>query len=48
LLEDFQGNVRVSILKNELGNEYKYYNAIQELKNQQGIQARIPYEVEIY
>jgi protease-4 len=48
LLEDFQGNVRMSILKNELGNEYKYYNAIQEIRNMQGIQARIPYEVEIY
>lgn len=48
LLEDFQGNVRISILKNELGNEYKYYNAIQELRNMQGVQARIPYEVEIY
>ncbi|MBI9055346.1 MAG: signal peptide peptidase SppA [Bacteroidales bacterium] len=48
LLEDFQGNVRVSILKNELGDEYKYYNAVQNLKNLQGIQARIPYEVEIY
>jgi protease-4 len=48
LLEDFQGNVRVSILKNELGDEYKYYNAVQNLKNLQGIQARIPYAVEIY
>ena len=48
LLEDLQGNVKVSILKQELGTEYKYYKTLQNLRNMQGIQARIPYEVEIY
>jgi protease-4 len=48
LLEDFQGNVKASILKKELGNEYKYYQRLQDLKNMQGIQARIPYDIELY
>ncbi|MFP4024083.1 MAG: signal peptide peptidase SppA [Thiohalospira sp.] len=48
LLEDLQGNVKASILKNELGNEYKYYERLQEIKNMQGIQTRIPYDIEIY
>ena len=48
LLEDLQGNVKASILKNELGNEYKYYERLQDIKNMQGIQARIPYDIEIY
>ncbi len=48
LLEDLQGNVRVSILKQELGTEYKYYETLRNLTTQEGIQARIPYEVEIY
>jgi len=48
LLEDLQGNVKASILKKELGNEYKYYQRLQDLKNMQGIQARIPYDIELY
>lgn len=48
LLEDFQGNVKASILKQELGTEYKYYKTLRNITAQDGIQARIPYEVEIY
>lgn len=48
ILEDWQGNVKTSILKNELGEEYTYYENLQEIKSMQGIQARIPYHVEIY
>ncbi|HAN19905.1 MAG: signal peptide peptidase SppA [Bacteroidetes bacterium GWC2_33_15] len=48
ILEDLQGNVKTSILKNELGEEYTYYENLQEIKSMQGIQARIPYHVEIY
>ncbi|MBU8892250.1 MAG: signal peptide peptidase SppA [Bacteroidales bacterium] len=48
LLEDLQGNVKASILKQELGAEYKYYENLQNIIKQQGIQARIPYEIDIY
>jgi len=48
LLEDFQGNMKASFLKKELGNEYRYYEKIQTIKNLKGIQARIPYDVELY
>ncbi|NOQ24743.1 MAG: signal peptide peptidase SppA [Bacteroidales bacterium] len=48
LLEDLQGNVKTSILKQELGTEYKYYKTLRNITSQEGIQARIPYEVEIY
>ena len=48
LLEDLQGNVRVSILKKELGADYKYYENLKDLVNHQGIQARMPYEVDLY
>jgi protease-4 len=47
-LENIQGNVKASILKDELGNEYKYYQRLQDIKNMQGIQARIPYDIELY
>ena len=48
ILEDLQGNAMTSIVKNQLGNEYKYYETLQNAKQMQGIQARIPYEIEIY
>ena len=48
LIKDLSGNVKASIIKKELGNEYKYYNSIQKLRNLQGVQTRIPYEIEIY
>ncbi|MFC2152517.1 signal peptide peptidase SppA [Bacteroidota bacterium] len=47
-LEELQGNVRASFLKKELGSEYKYYKALKEITNHQGIQARMPYEIDIY
>ncbi|MCG8410123.1 MAG: signal peptide peptidase SppA, partial [Bacteroidales bacterium] len=48
LIKELSGNVKASIIKKELGNEYKYYNSIQKLRNLQGVQTRIPYEIEIY
>jgi len=48
ILEDLKGNAKVSILKNELGDEYKYYETLQNIKSMKGVQARIPYEIEIY
>ena len=48
ILEDLQGNAMTSIVKNQLGSEYKYYETLQNAKQMQGIQARIPYEIEIY
>ena len=47
-MKELQGNVRVSILKNELGDQYKYYENLKSITNQQGIQARMPFELEIY
>ncbi len=48
ILDELQGNVRASIIKQELGTEYKYYKALKNLTEMEGVQARIPYEVEIY
>ena len=47
-MKELQGNVRVSILKNELGDQYKYYENLKSIQGMEGIQARIPYEIEIY
>lgn len=47
-MKELQGNVRVSLLKNELGDQYKYYENLKSIKDIQGVQARMPFELEIY
>ena len=47
LLSQIGGEVRMNILKNQLGESIKYYNMVQEIKNLSGIQARLPYLIEI-
>jgi protease-4 len=48
LLSQLGGEIRMSILKKELGESVKYYNILQELKELSGIQARLPYFIEIH
>ncbi|MBE3087074.1 MAG: signal peptide peptidase SppA, partial [Bacteroidetes bacterium] len=48
LLSQLSGEIRMSILKRELGESVKYYNIIQEIKDLSGIQARLPYFIEIH
>lgn len=47
-MKELQGNVKASVLKNELGDQYKYYENLKAIENLKGIQARIPYEIDIY
>jgi protease-4 len=48
ILSQLSEDVRMSILKKELGESVKYYNMVRELKDISGIQARIPYFIEIH
>ena len=48
ILSQLEGEVRMSILKNELGESVKYYNIIQEVKDMSGVQARLPYFIDIH
>jgi protease-4 len=41
------GEIRMNILKRELGESVKYYNILQEIRELSGIQARLPYFIEI-
>jgi len=47
-MKEFTGNVKASVLKNEMGDSYKYYREFENVKEMQGIQARIPYKIDIY
>ena len=48
IIEDLGGQVRSSIIKNELGKTYPYYIKINELINMDKIQMRMPHQFEIY
>ena len=47
-IKNLTGEVKLGILKSELGDEYKYYNEYKSLLNMKGIQARLPYSIEVY
>ncbi len=47
LLKQLSGDVRMSILKKEIGESLVFYKRIMELKELSGIQARLPYFIEI-
>jgi protease-4 len=48
ILSQLTGELKMSILKNELGESVKYYNILQEVKEMSGVQARLPYFIEIH
>ena len=48
LMKELTGDAKLRILQNELGEQYRHYRNIQELKEMQGIQARMPFYLEIH
>jgi len=48
LLSQLGGDVKMSILKKELGESVKYFDFIKEIKELSGVQARLPYFIEIH
>jgi hypothetical protein len=47
LLSQLSGDVKMKLLKKELGESVRYYNMMQEIRELTGIQARLPYFIEI-
>jgi len=48
ILSQLTGEVRTRILNRELGEYKKYYDELQEIKDLSGIQARLPYFIEVH
>lgn len=48
LFSQLSGEIKIRILKNELGDYKRFFDEIQEIKNLSGIQARLPYFIEIH
>ena len=47
ILEELETGFSTSIMKYNLGDEYKYYKALNDIKNLKGIQARMPFQFTI-
>lgn len=48
LVENLQGEIKVGLMKMQFGEACKLYQYAERVKGMQGIQARMPYELEIY
>ena len=48
LLKGFTTEAKAILVKDDLGKGYKYYNRVMQMVENQGVQARIPYDVEVY
>ena len=48
LLKELSENLSIKVLENKLGDSYKYYKVLKEAVNYNGVQARMPFEIEIY
>jgi len=48
LMNDFGGQVKAYVIEDELGESYKYYNRLNQLRKMNGVQAIIPFVVDIH
>jgi len=48
ILSQLTGEIKMRILKQELGEYKRFFDEIQEIKNLSGIQARLPYFIEVH
>lgn len=48
LLKGITTEAKAMLVKDDLGKGYKYYNRVMQMVENQGVQARIPYDVEVY
>jgi protease-4 len=48
ILTQLTGEAETFFVKRELGEQYHYYKAIKNIKRYQGIQARIPFELDVH
>jgi protease-4 len=48
ILSQLTGDIKMRILKQELGEYKKFFDEMQEIRNLSGIQARLPYFIEVH
>lgn len=47
LMKEISGSAKASFMKDEMGEGYKYYEQLRGILSQRGVQARMPYDIEI-
>ncbi|MCB8994167.1 MAG: signal peptide peptidase SppA [Bacteroidales bacterium] len=47
-VKQFTNDVRIKIINKELGTDYKYYKQLEAIKSMQGIQAIMPFDIELF
>jgi protease-4 len=48
LIRDLSGNIKMSLMKKELGESFRYYIELKDLVYSSGIQMELPYKFDIY
>jgi protease-4 len=48
LMKEFTGSAKAKLMKDELGETYKYYQELRGVVAQRGVLARIPYDIDIH
>jgi protease-4 len=48
LMEELTSNIEAKILTRTLGSEYKYYKKVQDISQQTGVMARMPFDIELH
>jgi protease-4 len=48
LIKEISGSAKAGFMKDELGENYKYYEQMRGFLLQRGVQARMPYDIEIH
>ena len=47
LMDELSGTTKAKMMKSELGEFYPYLDLLEKVKNIRGVQARIPFEIDI-
>ncbi|MCB9361148.1 MAG: signal peptide peptidase SppA [Flavobacteriales bacterium] len=48
IMEELTSNIEAKILTKTLGNEFKYYKKVQDVSQQSGVMARMPFDIELH
>ncbi len=48
MMKNFGGGVKASVIEDELGTSYKYYEYVKRMQTMEGFQTRLPFFIEIY
>ncbi|HEX2961149.1 MAG TPA: signal peptide peptidase SppA [Ignavibacteriales bacterium] len=48
IVEDFSTEAKESIIKEKLGSGFRFYNELENVKNMEGVQTRLPFILDVY